>query len=172
VGVSEAEEVAARLVVVLVQKAREQDDGITRTFERHKNMGVTFTSGDENNMKARGSRGTSHSSMCADQAAALKSFLFLYPFNTQGIHADSKPEESVAQDVDAVVFVMVLDMLLPYTIKCHPQTSSKQATLYNQAVLTCHQHSQQKYHCSDSIQLQSLCLFVVDTGLWTPSMES
>lgn len=85
---SEEEEVAAAgLVVVLVQKAREQDDGIRRTFERHKNMGVTFTSGDESNMKARGSRGTSHSSVCADQAAALKSFLFLYPFNTQGIHS-------------------------------------------------------------------------------------
>ncbi len=54
----------AGLVVVLVQKAREQDDAIRRTFERHKNMGVTFISGDESNMKARGSGGTSHSSMC------------------------------------------------------------------------------------------------------------
>ncbi len=78
---SEEEEVAAGLVVVLVQKAREQDDGIRTTFERHKNIRVTFT-------------------------------------------------------------------------------------------VACHQHSQQKYHCSDSTQLQSLCLFAVDTGLWTPSMES
>jgi len=45
----------------------------------------------------------------------LKSFLFLYPFNTQGIHADSKQEESVAQDVDAVVFTMV------WTCFCHTQ---------------------------------------------------
>jgi hypothetical protein len=64
VGVSEEEVAAAGLVVVVVQKAREQDDGIRRTFERHKNMGVTFTSGDESNMKARGSGGTLHSSMC------------------------------------------------------------------------------------------------------------
>ncbi len=113
---SEEEEVAAAgLVVVLVRKPREQDDGIRRTFQRHKNIGATFTSGDESNMKARGSRGTSHSSMCADQAAALKSFLFLYPFNTQGIYADSEEEESVAQDVDAVVFVMV------WTCFCHTQ---------------------------------------------------
>jgi hypothetical protein len=51
----------------------------------------------------------------ADQTAALKSFLFLYPINTQGIHADSKQEESVAQDVDAVVFTMV------WTCFCHTQ---------------------------------------------------
>jgi hypothetical protein len=39
------------------KKQSEQDDGIRRTFERHKNIGVTFTSGDGSNMKARGSRG-------------------------------------------------------------------------------------------------------------------
>ncbi len=56
--------------------------GLEEPLKDTRTLGVTFTCGDESNMKARGSRGTSHSSMCADQAAALKSFLFLYPFLT------------------------------------------------------------------------------------------